>query len=160
MNKIVVWIKKHPIFIGCIALIAVLECLNFTGFCYTKGAYLSEKELLDNFLFKVNAKVFTEEQKKNEAKKRGLEYPECCRVRKEPSSLESVDKFLNKIFGRYLHEIEVNGYDQSSKNVKVNYYSVSSCGFKSVDYYGTDISRDQYESALTKNSEYWKAGVK
>ncbi len=76
--------KKRMIvrFVMNAALILLLttQYLNHTGFCYAEMKYLSDREIVDNFLFGDQAKDLTFDQKValTAEKYKGGAYPDCC----------------------------------------------------------------------------------
>lgn len=144
------------LFIG----ILTLQFLNFSGFCYSEFRYLSERELVKNFLFGADNSESSEiilAQKLKET--RGGEFPSCCRVDGEPWSLSLGDKILNKIAGRYFYLIRTNFPNSHVQGDEDSYvitdYSVDACGIKSYDSSSEFITEPVYKAHLKSTDNYW-----
>jgi hypothetical protein len=125
--------------LACAAL-GSIEYLNFTGFCYTQGRYLSEMELLD-----VGMQFAVHRQDKNTAD-RNVMYgslrefrernPKCCTISRQTSA--SATPILDRILGYYVCDVEVYYLATDATPVN-NFYrlilSMNACG-KIVDIRG------------------------
>lgn len=142
------------------------QYLNHTGFCYTEGKYLSDQEIIDRFLFRQAAADMSFEEKANALKNRnGGSYPYCCRLKNDPLLLDWFDEFVNKLFGRYLLEVEIisQNDDMTSRNsdpYRTDHITITSCGVPGHDSYGQSISEYTYELKISENKAYWQQIMK
>jgi len=162
--------KKRWLFLVVLLILGATQYLNHTGFCYAEMRYLSERELVDRFLFGEKADVMSFDEKVEAAKNRGyptgvgeIEYPACCKIDGEPFMLDKFSKFTNKTFvGRYLFKFE--GYipiKRSNSTTRHPYEyiisAVNSCGgVMGADSTSIDVSKTSYENHLEMNKKYWK----
>ncbi len=153
-----------------LTIFGVTQYLNHTGFCYAEKRYLSERELVDRYLFGEKADAMSFEEKVEAAKHRSyptgvgeIEYPACCKIDGEPFMLDELSRFANKTFiGKYLFEFE--GYipiKRSNSTTRHPYEyiisAVDSCGgVTGADSTSIDVSKSSYENALERNRKYWK----
>lgn len=94
--------KKLIVFTALILLFFSWWSLRDSGFCFSRGKYLSEIELLDSALFADEARDLSESAKIKLAGESGLEYPNCCLVNDGPPLLPPLDKFINKVIVKFL----------------------------------------------------------
>lgn len=122
--------KNHPKKM-LLCLLLVVQFLNFSGFCYSEGRYLSEEELMK----KVFGKLYEDN-------------PGCCYISSENGVYETaLWHFINNLFGRHLHLAEKVQLDDEPSEPQYPYristISVDVCG-KGYLGYGERISEKEY----------------
>lgn len=139
-------------------LLAIIQTLNFTGFCYSEFRYLSDKELIDRYLFGNQGLKLTFEAKQKKLKEENDgKYPECCRVDNDPWWIKRLDKILFSFFGFSYYELyTVLPQKGSDAPFYEQYILANSCGSKFADEYGMSISEEEYASQLKYNFKQWK----
>lgn len=167
-----------------LVLLIPTQYLNHTGFCYAEMKYLNEREIIDRFLFKENAKSLTLEEKKRVVKEKqnGAEYPACCKLMGELDErdlgwleTDNENYFLEKtLFGLFLYEMVI--YRPHSKNTMTSppyhfktveealaefpyqesHLAVNACGHMYWGLLGGNLSQKGYDIRLDKNREYWR----
>lgn len=134
MKKLTGFIKKHPIktfvLIPMFIVFAVVQYLNFTGFCYEQKRYITKDELL-----KIAGGEILEEN------------PDCCEITDKYFADESSDDFLNKLFGRYHYGVTTYLKDYNDYPYYVSYIAINQCG-KVIDYTGINATEEQYNSNI------------
>lgn len=118
---------------ACVGTLALVEYLNFSGFCYQQRRYLTERELLTaGIQFFVN-------RQDSQTEDRDVVYsspsdllnknPGCCRLEQETAATNT--PILDKILGPMVRDVRVYYLANRSKRID-NYYdalvSVDSCG--------------------------------
>jgi hypothetical protein len=133
---------KRLLFIAILALAAIvmaIEFLNFTGFCYSKGRFLTEEELVDRAI------QFAMHRQDRNTMDRNIVYgsleefrernPGCCTLSKWASA--STYPILDRLLGYYVCDAEIYYVANTAPNG--NFYdlilSVDACG-KIVDIRG------------------------
>ncbi len=168
MNKIS---KKWLWLIIFILFLIAIQFLNHTGFCYSQFKYLSNKELLDRFIFGDKANKMNEEEKKAFVEKRwnGAVYPDCCRIKSETVFLKNNPfRFWDiTLVGQYLYEIrylmpETRRLENTTREpFLINISALNSCGYQvGGGHRSIDISITDYNNALDRNKQYWKDNKK
>lgn len=152
-------------------IILAVQFFNHTGFCYSKGRYLSEIELMDQRLFGEEAHTFSNEEKETKAKTElshlhwnlsYIDYPACCRIHKGYPLLSKLGDFTNKTFiGRYTYHLVILFPAKESKKGRSPYeeliVTLDACGMPGKDFTGIDISESSYSSTLERNKKYWQS---
>jgi len=155
--------KKRWVLWAVLVVLGSTQYLNHTGFCYAEKRYLSERELVDRYLFGAKADVMSFEEKVSYVANRwnGAEYPACCKIDGEPFMLDKFSRFTNKTFvGRYLFELEryipvVETYGRHPYENRIT--ALDSCGkTMGADSTSIDVSKASYENSLERNRKYWK----
>lgn len=166
-DKKIIWVSLIPL-----ALLIPIQFLNHTGFCYSKMRYLSERELIDRFLFGENANRLSTSEKEKlivQRKKKNTSYiienyPECCRIKGQIHRPSELEYFLNNMFGWYFYDLHVISsrhednitrytFDEPYRQANIN---LGTCGLSTRGSLGANISKDYYKSLLKKNQNYWK----
>lgn len=115
------WIKKNPIKIVLLTIFLTVQYLNFTGFCYSEGRYLSKDELLKRGMGKIYE-----------------ENPDCCSL----YNIQDRDfgYFVNNLFGFHhfgLVTVSKRGIregDDPREAYKRSWAYITSCGVVHEDY--------------------------
>jgi hypothetical protein len=135
---------KKTIFL---VVFAIVQFLNWTGFCYEEKRFLGEKEIIQR----------TVSISRNEDLKKEYENnPYCCEVRNSPQFLSFVEIFINNLFGGYVYEIDVYYEKILRNNIKIypneTHYMkgilVNSCAGNVLDAYGESLSEKTYQSNI------------
>jgi hypothetical protein len=115
-----------------VAIVAAIEFLNFTGFCYTNARYLTEEELVDRAI------QFAMHRQDPNTMDRNIVYgslkefhernPGCCTLSKWTST--SPHPILDRLLGYYVCDAEIYYAANTAQNG--NFYdlilSVDACG--------------------------------
>ncbi|SHG99570.1 hypothetical protein SAMN04488109_2811 [Chryseolinea serpens] len=152
IQSLCTWTKQHKKSALALAIIlASIQFLNFTGFCYSELRYLDRYELLDRFLFGPST-AFTEDEKIQKIAIRGGEYPGCCRITPEK-------RFLNKILGYYFYNVESHFSDpdpRSSDTPKyLTFSSINSCGTRVIHESGMPETQKSYDASVYSINKSW-----
>ena len=146
------------------AVFCTLQYLNHTGFCYAEKKYLTERELVDGFLFGDKAVSMTHEEKIKDIKKRGIlgnsdgkDYHHCCRIYEDSGFYTESEHSIMRFFGHYILSI---GYDfvrksQNEYQYKSGSGTINACGKNSYILGAEYITKDQHDRAIANNKEYW-----
>jgi hypothetical protein len=113
--------------------LAVLQYLNFTGFCYGAGRYLSDQELLDLAIESKLARQSVGNPETNRLYKSVEEFrsqnPQCCELVR--TGHEIIDSIISRLFGFYVSVARLHYKANESPEID-NYYaadiSMSACG--------------------------------
>ena len=163
--------KKKIFIITILALVIILVSFwsggGLTGLCHSEMRYLSERELMDRYIFGDKAALMSEEEKKAFVadKWNGAVYPDCCRIEDEPFWLRnSPFRFLDKIIvGQYLYQFTYHKKDTnvSTEGMRDPYIqhntAIDACGnVNEGSSPSIDMNETAYKNALKINSLYWK----
>lgn len=152
-------------------IILAVQFFNHTGFCYSKGRYLSEIELMDQRLFGEEAHTLSSEEKAAKAKTElshlhsnlsYIDYPACCRIHKGYPLLSKLDDFSNKTFiGRYTYHLAILFPAKETRKGRSPYeeliVTLDACGMPGKDFTGIDVSEGYYSNTLESNIKYWQS---
>ncbi len=131
------WVPPFLIVLGPIVL---LVCLNFTGFCYSQGAYYSDQRLIEAA---IRYDISRHSASNPETSKRydsmadfRHQNPDCCKVYRYGHPF--LDPIWVRIFGFYIVMVEV-WYRANETTGVDNFYdsliSFDACG-RIMDFYG------------------------
>jgi hypothetical protein len=133
-----------------LSLLAALEALNFTGFCFSEHRYLSSDEVILAALQSQSyqAKDFSRESSDEELKKYISDHPDCCKVaaaKYDGIHSEIVNRLIGRAFSwvELIYELKPSLVAGSPKDG--NYYQalvrVNACGNETRREIGMRIDR-------------------
>ena len=123
------------LFIFVLGVLAVIQALNFSRFCYSKGEFMSDRELID-LAIGYELKIYESVRIRNHYE---IEYssiadfmrknPNCCAIRNWWGENRG-EQFLGKIFGFYRSEVSMKFklYDDWEKPEFFSDVYISECG--------------------------------
>jgi hypothetical protein len=129
--------------------------------CPAEGRQLTDRELVDTFLFGPEGRTMTNAQKTDRLKKeKNGVYPDCCRVTGRYLYGQPYD-LIDDLAGDFIFEIETNFPDLDPVEKKYPYQiwwsSINRCGTGGgYDAYGDNIEKKDYEYNLEMNRKYWE----
>lgn len=128
--------------------------------CPAEGRQLTDRELVDTFLFGPEGRTMTNTEKTERLKKeKNGVYPDCCRITGRHSYGWFYD-LISDLYGNYIFEIEMNFpqavVDEKEYPYYESYYSVTPCGGGGNDFMGMPINEKYYKLYLELNKKYWK----
>lgn len=129
--------------------------------CPAEGRQLTDRELVDTFLFGPEGRTMTNAQKTDRLKKeKNGVYPDCCRITGRYLYGRLYD-LIDDLSENFIFKIETNFPDRDPVEEKYPYQiwwsSLNRCGTGGGnDDYGGIIDKEDYESHLKMNKEYWK----
>lgn len=164
--------KRLWIIIPLLLLFPILF-LNNTGFCYSEMKYLSERQLIDRYLFGRMGAEGTDGEKITLLEQRNSddryldkieEYPACCRVTGQVQRSSILDRVLNNSFGFFLYQLEMSSVrldigvlnGDSDPSYYKSYASINACGLGSPYSYGSPESEESYHFDIQRNLKHWK----
>lgn len=150
---------KRWILLALLLVIGPTQFLNHTGFCYSEMRYLSERELVDRYLFGKKADTMTLEEKVEKTQEQGGEYPNCCRLNGQ--FFKDYEGFINNIFGNYVYEVEehflqINPIEKKYP-YEVVYSSMNACGEnRGLDKFSTTDDEKNYKFNIKMIKQHWE----
>jgi hypothetical protein len=158
-------IKKYFYLLALIAPVVYLHILlekntKTAPVCPAEGRQLTDRELVDTFLFGPEGRTMTNAQKTDRLKKeKNGVYPDCCRITGR-YSYGWLYEFIDSLSGNFIFEIETNFpqavVDEKEDPYYESYYSVTPCGGGGNDFMGMPIDENFYRLHLELNKKYWK----
>jgi hypothetical protein len=138
----------------------VLGSLKASGFCFSEGRNLSERELLEQYVLR--SRIFKiEGDEISEKVAREINFPECCKIYNIPQFVTKFDVYARPfIFGERLYGIDAYYLDKD-KLAKGDKYpalimhgDIESCGNKSdIDLYSSTETAEYFYSMLKRNKK-------
>jgi hypothetical protein len=119
--------------LGLLTAVVAVECLNFTGFCYSGGRYYGDRELEDIAIAHVLKHQDAADRERNKLYRSVAELraenPNCCRVYRSGSLIP--DLILGRAFGFYISVANVTYRSNDTPGIE-NYYDayfhIDACG--------------------------------
>ena len=168
-------IRRNPAWLPAIAVLAFILLTAYlhvlleknaetAPVCPAEGRRLTDRELVDTFLFGPEGRTMTNAQKiaRLKKEKNGV-YPDCCRINKRFLLSSDIENFIWNLSGDPIYEADTMFPYISKDEKKYPYYNrnhaINACGIilKGRDReYGIPMSTQEYKSYTEMNREYWE----
>lgn len=134
--------------------------IKSTGFCFSEGRYLSDRELLERYV--TASKIFNlDVDYLDEKTAKQINFPDCCKISNMPSGLKWHDVYLRpfiygeRLYGIYAYYLDESRLKTGHPEPAVEIISdIESCGKKSdIDLYTMNLKHEIYDKSDIQNKK-------